>query len=47
VAVSGRLAEGFVEITVTDRGLSIAPEDQEWAFERFFGIDQARSSVYW
>ncbi len=43
VSVSRRLADGFVEIAVTDRGLGIAPEHQERVFERFFRIDQARS----
>ena len=43
VSVSRRLADGFVEIAVTDRGLGIAPEQQERVFERFFRIDQARS----
>jgi two-component system, OmpR family, sensor histidine kinase SenX3 len=43
VSVSRRLANGFVEIAVTDRGLGIAPEQQERVFERFFRIDQARS----
>ncbi|MDQ4093924.1 MAG: ATP-binding protein [Actinomycetota bacterium] len=43
VSVSRRLANGFVEIAVTDRGLGIAAEHQERVFERFFRIDQARS----
>jgi two-component system sensor histidine kinase SenX3 len=43
VSVSRRLADGFVEIAVTDRGLGIAAEYQERVFERFFRIDQARS----
>jgi two-component system sensor histidine kinase SenX3 len=43
VSVSRRLADGFVEIAVTDRGLGIAPEHQERVFERFFRVDQARS----
>jgi len=43
VSVSRRLADGFVEIAVTDRGLGIAGEHQERVFERFFRIDQARS----
>ena len=45
VSVSRRLAEGFVEIAVTDRGIGIAPEHQERVFERFFRVDQARSRV--
>ncbi len=43
VTVSRRLANGLVEIAVTDHGLGIAPEHQEQVFERFFRIDQARS----
>lgn len=43
VSVSRRLENGFVEISVTDRGLGIAHEHQERVFERFFRIDQARS----
>jgi two-component system sensor histidine kinase SenX3 len=43
VSVSRRLADGFVEIAVTDRGLGIAAEHQERVFERFFRVDQARS----
>ncbi|MDT4923626.1 MAG: two-component system, OmpR family, sensor histidine kinase SenX3, partial [Pseudonocardiales bacterium] len=43
VSVSRRLVNGLVEITVTDRGLGIAPEHQERVFERFFRVDQARS----
>jgi two-component system, OmpR family, sensor histidine kinase SenX3 len=45
VSVSRRLANGFVEIAVTDRGIGIAPEHQERVFERFFRVDQARSRV--
>ncbi len=43
VSVSRRLADGAVEIAVTDRGLGIAPEHRERVFERFFRVDQARS----
>ncbi len=43
VSVSKRLANGLVEIAVTDHGLGIAPEHQERVFDRFFRIDQARS----
>jgi two-component system sensor histidine kinase SenX3 len=42
VSVSRRLANGVVEIAVTDQGWGIAPEHQERVFERFFRIDQAR-----
>jgi two-component system sensor histidine kinase SenX3 len=43
VSVSRKLADGFVEIAVTDRGIGIAPEHQERVFERFFRVDPARS----
>jgi two-component system, OmpR family, sensor histidine kinase SenX3 len=43
VSVSRRLANGLVEIAVTDHGLGIAAEHQERVFDRFFRIDQARS----
>jgi two-component system, OmpR family, sensor histidine kinase SenX3 len=43
VSVSRRLADDGVEISVTDRGIGIAPEHQERVFERFFRVDPARS----
>jgi len=43
VSVRRRRVNGLVEITVTDRGLGIAPEHQERVFERFFRVDQTRS----
>lgn len=43
VSISRRRRDGFVEIAVTDRGIGIAPKDQERVFERFFRSDKARS----
>ncbi len=43
VSVSRRSADGWVEISVTDRGIGIAPEHQKRVFERFFRVDPARS----
>ena len=43
VSVSSRRVNGLVEITVTDRGLGIAPEHQERVFERFYRVDRVRS----
>jgi len=43
VSISRRRNGDFVEIAVTDRGIGIAPADQERVFERFFRVDKARS----
>lgn len=43
VSISRRRRDGYVEIAVTDRGIGIAPKDQERVFERFFRSDKARS----
>ncbi len=43
VSVSRRSAGDWVEISVTDRGIGIAPEHQQRVFERFFRVDPARS----
>ncbi|MCX6463066.1 MAG: ATP-binding protein [Pseudonocardiales bacterium] len=43
VSVSRRSAGDWVEISVTDRGIGIAPEHQKRVFERFFRVDPARS----
>ena len=43
VSVSRRRRGDLIEIAVTDRGIGIAPADQERVFERFFRVDKARS----
>ncbi|MCV7384948.1 sensor histidine kinase [Mycolicibacter longobardus] len=43
VSISRRRRDGFIEIAVTDRGIGIAPKDQQRVFERFFRSDKARS----
>lgn len=43
VSISRILRDGQVEIAVTDRGIGIAPADQQRVFERFFRVDKARS----
>jgi two-component system sensor histidine kinase SenX3 len=43
VSVSRTLTDGLVRISVTDRGVGIAPEFTERVFERFFRVDPARS----
>lgn len=35
ITIDGRLLPGFVETTITDTGIGIAPEDQETIFEKF------------
>jgi len=43
VSVSRAKRDDQVELSVTDRGIGIAPEHQERVFERFFRVDAARS----
>ncbi|KRE27827.1 histidine kinase [Mycobacterium sp. Soil538] len=43
VSISRRRRGDSIEIAVTDRGIGIAPVDQERVFERFFRVDKARS----
>jgi signal transduction histidine kinase len=38
IEVSGRILPGFVEMTVTDTGIGIAPGDQPYIFEKFSQI---------
>ncbi|WP_300008317.1 ATP-binding protein [Pseudonocardia sp.] len=45
VSVSRRRSGKWVEISVTDRGIGIAPEHQTRVFERFFRVDPARSRI--
>ena len=43
IAVVTRRRGDFVEVSVTDQGQGISPEDQERIFERFYRVDAARS----
>ncbi|WP_285469554.1 sensor histidine kinase [Actinokineospora globicatena] len=43
VSVSRSVADGFVEIAVTDRGVGIPEDEQQRVFERFYRVDRARS----
>jgi len=43
VSITRRCAGRWVEISVTDRGIGIAPEHHTRVFERFFRVDPARS----
>ncbi len=42
ITVGGRLLPGFIEITITDTGIGIAPEDQKAIFEKFYQIGQVQ-----
>ncbi|WP_286166808.1 ATP-binding protein [Arthrobacter sp. AQ5-05] len=43
VGVGLRERDGLIQISVTDQGPGIAPDEQERIFERFYRIDAARS----
>ncbi len=43
VTVRSRRADGFVEISVADRGVGIPQRDLDRIFERFYRVDRARS----
>lgn len=43
IAVVTRRRDDLVEVSVTDQGQGITPEDQERIFERFYRVDAARS----
>jgi two-component system sensor histidine kinase SenX3 len=43
VAVTSRIKDGIVEISITDQGIGIPEDDLARIFERFYRVDPARS----
>ncbi len=43
VRVSARACDGFIDISISDRGIGIPQRDMERIFERFYRVDRARS----
>jgi two-component system sensor histidine kinase SenX3 len=43
VVIDCRSGEGYIEVSVTDRGIGIAPAELDRIFERFYRSDRARS----
>jgi signal transduction histidine kinase len=44
IRVGGRTERGMAVVSVTDRGVGIAPDDQQRIFERFYQSDEAGSA---
>ena len=40
IVVDGRTVPGFIEMTISDTGVGIAPEDQQWIFDAFAYISE-------